>query len=156
MLPLLTWEMLGTSLSTGRSLRRSTVLVWRSVHLRFIQLLRTILFIHRPPVPVRGMCRHVPDTLRYEIMQVSPETISATVEEEIVKVQDKLVAERFASAFIDLSSPQQVSQRLVTSGLVQSLLRCLLLQVSLQCQSSAPEDQGSLEIRGRSSHQAGA
>ena len=33
MLPLLTWEMLGTSLLTGRSLRRSMVSVWRSVSL---------------------------------------------------------------------------------------------------------------------------
>ena len=37
--------------------------------------------------------------LMYEAMQVSPETISATVEEEISKVQDKLIAERSAPAF---------------------------------------------------------
>ena len=110
----------------------------------------------RPPGSSERQVQVRPVTLICEATQVSPETISATVEEEVVKVQDKLVAERSAPAFIDLSSPQQVSQQLVTSGLVQSLLRCLLLQVSLQCQSSAPEDQGSLEIRGRGSHQAGA
>ena len=50
--------------------------------------------------PVRGMRRYAPFTLIHKVMQVSPGKISATVEEEILKVQDKLIAERLAPALI--------------------------------------------------------